>query len=76
MKKQSKRQADRDTLRPHYDFRGGVRGKYVSRYRAGTKVVVLDPDVAAAFPTAAAVNRALRTLMDVVRARPARRRSA
>jgi hypothetical protein len=76
MKKRSKRRADRDTLRPYYDFRGGVRGKYVSRYRAGTNVVVLDPDVAAVFSTAAAVNRALRTLLDVVPPRPARRRSA
>ena len=76
MKKTSRRAADRDTMRPHYDFRGGVRGKYVSRYRAGTNVVVLDPDVAAAFPNAAAVNRALRTLFDVVPPRRAKRRSA
>ena len=54
--------ADRGPLRPHYDFRGGVRGKYASRYRAGTNAVVLDPDVAAAFPNAVAVNRALRML--------------
>ena len=67
---------ERDTMRPSYDFRGGVRGKYVSRYRAGTNVVVLDPDVAAAFPNAAAVNRALRALLDVVPPRPAKRRSA
>ena len=76
MKKQSKRRADRDTMRPHYDFRGGMRGKYVSKYRAGTNVVVIDPDIAAVFPNAAAVNRALRTLLDVVPPRPARRRSA
>ena len=76
MKKTRKRSADRDTMRPHYDFRGGVRGKYVSRYRAGTNVVVLDPDVAAVFSSAAAVNRALRTLLDVVPPRRARRRSA
>ena len=39
-------------LRPEYDFsqmQGGVRGKYVERYREGTNVVLLDPDVAAAF---------------------------
>ena len=42
-KKRVSQRADRDTMRPHYDFRGGVRGKYVSRYRAGTNVVVLDP---------------------------------
>jgi hypothetical protein len=53
-------------MRPHYDFRGGVRGKYVSRYREGTNVVLLDPDVAAVFKNAAAVNRALRALLDIV----------
>ena len=76
MKKARRRPADRDTMRPHYDFRGGVRGKYASRYRAGTNVVVLDPDVAAAFPNAVAVNRALRMLLDVVPPRRATRRSA
>ncbi len=75
-KKRGSRRADRDTMRPHYDFRGGVRGKYVSRYRAGTNVVVLDPDVAAVFSNAFAVNRALRTLLEVVPPRPAKRRSA
>jgi len=76
MKKTSRRSADRGTLRPHYDFRGGVRGKFASKYRAGTNVVVLEPDVAAAFPNAAAVNRALRTLLDVVPPRRSKRRSA
>lgn len=76
MKKTGRRPTDRDTMRPHYEFRGGVRGKYVSRYRAGTNVVVLDPDVAAAFPNAAAVNRTLRTLLDVMPHRRTRRRSA
>ena len=63
-------------MRPEYDFRGGVRGKYVARYRAGTNVVVLDPDVAAAFGTSKAVNRALRALLDVVPRQRGRRRSA
>ncbi len=57
---------------PEYDFRGGVRGKYASRLKPGSQNVVLDPDVAAAFGDAKAVNRALRTLMDVVPPRPAR----
>jgi hypothetical protein len=48
--------------RPEYDFSGGVRGKYAARFAAGSNVVVLDPDVAAKFPTAAAVNDALRQL--------------
>ena len=46
-------------MRPEYDFasmKGGVRGKYVKKYRAGTNLVLLDPDVAAAFPNDAAVN--------------------
>ena len=57
-----------DELRPEYDetlLKNGVRGKYVQRYRAGTNVVLLAPDVAAAFPTAEAVNEALRLLMKV-----------
>ena len=52
-----------DELRPEYDFSklgGGVRGKYVERYRRGTNLVRLDRDVAEAFPTDSAVNRTLR----------------
>jgi len=55
-----------DDLRPEYDFaqmKGGVRGKYVERYRQGTNLVLLDPDIAAAFPDAKAVNDALRLLL-------------
>lgn len=56
-----------DELRPEYELRqlrGGVRGKYYEKARAGTNLVLLDPDVARAFPTAEAVNRALRGLID------------
>ncbi|MGH9838550.1 MAG: hypothetical protein ACREEM_07190 [Blastocatellia bacterium] len=56
-----------DELRPEYDLtellKGGVQGKYVTRFRAGTNVVVLAPDVAQAFPTEEAVNEALRLVM-------------
>jgi hypothetical protein len=45
-----------------YDFSSGVRGKYASRYRQGTNVVVLDPDVAKVFPNSRLVNKALREL--------------
>jgi len=76
MKKGTKRAADEDAMRPEYDFRGGVRGKYAARYRAGTNVVVLDPDVAAAFGTSEAVNRALRALLEVVPPQRGRRRIA
>ena len=57
-----------DELRPEYDLsqlKGRVRGKYVERYRAGTNLVLLEPDVAAAFPDAKAVNEALRLLIKV-----------
>lgn len=57
---------EEDDLRPEYDFsqmNGGVRGKYVERYRQGTNLVLLDPDVADAFPDAKAVNDALRLLL-------------
>ncbi|WNZ47671.1 hypothetical protein Q2T42_07475 [Leptolyngbya boryana CZ1] len=42
-----------DELRSEYDFSqlGGVRGKYIERYRKGTNLVLLAPDVAQAFPT-------------------------
>lgn len=49
-------------LRDEYDFRGGVRGKHAARYAEGSNVVVLEPDVAQAFPDADSVNRALRVL--------------
>ena len=63
-----KKQKVKDDLRPQYDpalIRGGVRGKYADRYRAGTNLVLLAPDVAAVFPNADAVNEALRLLMKV-----------
>jgi hypothetical protein len=57
---------DEDDLRPEYDLaklKGVVRGKYLERYRAGTNLALLAPDVRAAFPTDEAVNEALRSLM-------------
>ena len=48
----------RDEMRDHYDFAGGVRGKYAARYAEGSNVVVLAPDVAEVFPDSVAVNEA------------------
>jgi hypothetical protein len=67
MKKTSKPPDSSDDLRPEYDFRGGVRGKYAERFREGTNIVVLDPDVAAEFKDSRAVNDALRKIL---KARP------
>jgi len=54
-----------DDLRPEYDFdfSKGVRGKYYRQYIESTNVVVLDPDVAAAFQNSEAVNQALRAML-------------
>ena len=57
-----------DTLRPEYraaDFPAGMtRGKYAAQ-AAVSNIVVLDPDLALAFPDSAAVNDALRELLRV-----------
>lgn len=45
---------------PEYDLRGGVRGKYYDRYKQGTNVVLLEPDMAKVFRDSATVNEALR----------------
>ncbi len=52
-----------DDLRPEYDLSkltGGVRGKYYERYKQGTNVVLLEPDIAKVFRDSATVNEALR----------------
>ena len=60
-----------DDLRPEYDLsellKGAVQGKYAERYRAGTNLVLLAPDVASAFPNDDAVNEALRLVMQLAR---------
>lgn len=50
-------------MQPEYDFYDGGRGKHARRYAQGANLVLLEPDVAKAFPTANAVNRALRALV-------------
>lgn len=70
MKKKSKKETP-DDLRPEYDLRellkGGVRAKYAHRYREGTNVVLLEQDVAEAFPTDEAVNAALRLVIELTK---------
>lgn len=58
-------------MRAEYDFSGGVRGKYAERYRQGVNVVLLEPEVAEAFPDSKSVNDALRALLAIAtRTRP------
>jgi hypothetical protein len=66
-----KADADSDELRAEYkreDFGVLVRGKYAARAKEASNVVVLDPDVAEAFPNALAVNQALRGLLELAKA--------
>ena len=65
---QASKSTSADEMRPEYDIRGGVRGKYYERYRAGTNVVLLERDVAEVFRDSESVNRALRLLVNVAQA--------
>lgn len=58
-----------DDMLPEYDFSKGVRGKHHQAYKAGTNVVFLDADVAAAFADSTSVNQALRLLMKLAKER-------
>jgi len=62
--------AKKDEMRAEYvreDLGEGIRGKYYEQYQEGTNLILLDPDVAAAFPTSESVNQALRSLIEVAR---------
>jgi hypothetical protein len=83
MKKPAKRttRVGPDDILPEYDFSKGRRNPYAARMAAGSHIIVLEPDVAAVFPDAAAVNGALRALAGIIRERrpqasPTRRRSS
>jgi hypothetical protein len=62
-----------DEILPEYDFSQSQPNKYASRYAAGSMVVVLEPDVAAAFPTAGQANEALRALAGIIQKHRPRR---
>ena len=56
-------------MRAEYDFSRGIRGKHAAQYAAGTNVVVIEPDVAAEFPTAEEVNETLRAVAQLLQRR-------
>jgi hypothetical protein len=68
MKKQTE---NNDELRPEYDLKSllkdGVRGKYAARYHSGTNLVLLEPEVAKAFPNDKAVNDALKLVIQLTK---------
>lgn len=75
MSKTTEKRKLRDELRREYDLsklKAGVRGKYIARYKAGTNLVLLSPDVAEHFPDERSVNAALRRLIRVAK-EPVRR---
>lgn len=69
MKRKNKANLD-DELRSEYDFsqlKDGIKGKYTKKYRAGTNLTLLAPDVAKAFPTDESVNDVLRQLIKIAK---------
>jgi hypothetical protein len=65
-----KKTSPNNEMQVEYDLasmKGGVRGKYAKRYREGTNLVLLEPDVSEAFPTDKAVNQALRGILKITR---------
>jgi hypothetical protein len=69
-----------DELRPEYDMKSllkdGIRGKYAKKYREGTNLVLLEPDIAKAFPNEKAVNDALRLVIKLNEVQDKARQSA
>jgi hypothetical protein len=67
--KKGRAKVETGEMQSEYDFSGGVRGKYASRFAKGSALVLLEPDVAQMFPDARSVNDALRALASIIRAR-------
>jgi hypothetical protein len=59
-------QKDPDMLE-EYDFSKGIQGKYAKKYKEGTNIVVIEPDVAKVFPDHDSVNQALRSLAGIIK---------
>jgi len=75
MKKANRKSASR--LRSKYGFASledVVRSLYLKRYRAGTNLILLDPELAKAFPTEDAVNDALRSFLRMTKSARLRHR--
>jgi hypothetical protein len=66
VKRKAAGRAGVDEILPEYDFSRASPNKYASRYAVGSAVVVLEPDVAAAFPSSGEANEALRALAGII----------
>ena len=58
---------DSQDMLDEYDFSKGIRGKYTERYKKGTNVIVIDPDVAEYFADSKAINDALRSIIPIIK---------
>jgi hypothetical protein len=65
----------RTEMKAEYDFSSGIRGKYAKQYQQGNNVVLIDPELLAAFPDAKAVNDALRALVAIANRTDTRKRA-
>jgi uncharacterized DUF497 family protein len=65
-KRPTPNRVDPDEILPEYDFKRSEPNKFASRYAAGSAVVILEPDVAAAFPNSGEANEALRALAGII----------
>lgn len=63
------REVENDEILPEYDFSKARRNPYAARYKQGTNLVLLEPDVAKDFPDSASVNEALRALKAITKRR-------
>jgi hypothetical protein len=66
-----KKDSEKEELRDEYDLstlKNRVRGKYAERYSESTNLILLEPDIATAFPNSKSVNNALRMLINVAKA--------
>ncbi len=73
MKKKKSKKKEASPTRDEHDLDGAIRGKYAKRAAKGSKLVLLDPDVAKVFRDSESVNRALRALTEIV---PRRKKKA
>ena len=62
----NKKTNEEDEMLDEYDFKGGVRGKYVNRTANRNKTIILEPDVAEVFTDSESVNQALRGLLPII----------
>ncbi len=63
-------------MRKEYEFKGGIRGKYASKFAESSNVVVLSEDVAEIFPDSESVNNALKPMADLIRKRLKKEKTA